>query len=276
MAVIDLGTRCLLSLRGPDAVRYLNGQVTQDVRQLLAQPHTALPSCVTDAKGRLQAFVTLSLRDAALPELWIEAPLELRDSLFARLSRYLIADDAEIEDLSSQYRLEHHLGNHANPGDFLHHRFGVPGFDRWLSSDTVIAETERLTAPQVDHLRIQHGIPLWGQELVEGLLPPEAGLDATAISYQKGCYIGQEVISRIKSAGKVNRRLACFTLDSESIPTGAILLDESSAEAGVLTSVSAPYAIGYVNKKGFGQTQFSLRLPDGSIRERAAHLRDQR
>ncbi len=58
--------------------------------------------------------------------------------------------------------------------------------------------------------RIGRGIPKWGAEITEGMLPPEAGLDATDISYSKGCYIGQEVISRIKSAGKVNRRLVKF------------------------------------------------------------------
>lgn len=272
MPILDLGTRCLLHLHGPDAVRYLNGQVTQDVRKLLAAPQQALPACVTDAKGRLQAFVTLYLRDANGPSLWIEAPLAVREILFARLSRYLIADDAEIDDISDDYRLTHHLGQEFAAGDFSHARLGVAGFDRWLAAEEVAPTADLLSTEQAERLRIEHGIPAWGHELQEGLLPPEAGLDATAISYQKGCYIGQEVISRIKSAGKVNRRLSHFVLDNDA-PTDTVLLDESGAEIGSLTSVAHPFALGYLSKKAFGQTQFSLRLPDGSICESAARLR---
>lgn len=266
----------MLSMHGPDAVRYLNGQVTQDVRLLQAQPQSALSACVTDAKGRLQAFVTLYRLDAVNPTLWIEAPFELRDVLLARLSRYLIADDVEIEDLSQLYRLEHHLGGPAGPNDFLHHRFGAQGFDRWLAIDSIPTATDFLSEQEADYLRIENGIPAWGRELQEGMLPPEAGLDATAISYQKGCYIGQEVISRIKSAGKVNRRLGRFLLDNNNIVAGAILLDESGADCGQLTSVAYPHAIGYVGKKAFGQNRFSLRLPDGTVVMHAADLRDQR
>lgn len=276
MPLVDLNARCLLRLQGPDAVRYLNGQVTQDVRLLLRQATHALPSCVTDAKGRLQAFVTLYLRDVTGPVLWIEAPLELRDVLFARLSRYLIADDAEIDDISEQYRLEHHLGESSETGDFIYDRFGQVGFDRWCAADSAIGGTEIITAEQAEAIRIQHGIPAWGKELCEGLLPPEAGLDDTAISYQKGCYIGQEVISRIKSAGKVNRRLYRFLLENKTVAAGALLLDVNGAEVGALTSVAHPHALGYVAKKAFGQTRFSLRLPDGAVLPAAASLCDQR
>lgn len=273
MPVLDLGTRCLLHLHGPDAVRYLNGQVTQDVRKLLTSPQQALPSCVTDAKGRLQAFVTLYLRDANGPSLWIEAPLSLREILFTRLSRYLIADDAEIDDISEEYRLTHSIEQAPALGDFSHARLGTAGFDRWLPAKEDPPSTDRLSSEDAERVRIEHGIPAWGHELEEGILPPEAGLDATAISYQKGCYIGQEVISRIKSAGKVNRRLSRFMLEND-VPVGAILLDETGVEVGSLTSVATPFALGYLSKKAFGKTQFSLRLPDGSVCERAARLSD--
>ncbi len=274
MSVLDLGIRCLLCLHGPDSVRYLNGQVTQDVRLLLAHPQSALASCVTDAKGRLQGFVTLYLHETQRPSLWIEAPIELRELLLARLSRYLIADDAEIEDISDQYHLTHHLSHSPTPGDFTHSRLGVPGFDRWIAAHETQSHTDRLSIEEAERIRIENGTPAWGHELQEGMLPPEAGLDATAISYQKGCYIGQEVISRIKSVGKVNRRLFQFSLEASDVCTGAILLDESGAEVGELTSVAHPYALGYVSKKAFGQTRFTLRLPDGSLRGDAARIRN--
>jgi folate-binding protein YgfZ len=75
------------------------------------------------------------------------------------------------------------------------------------------------------------------------LLPPEAGLDRTDISYFKGCYIGQEVISRIKSAGKVNRRLMRMSVDaSEACLSGERLIDLEGKDAGIIIS-AAPHAV---------------------------------
>jgi tRNA-modifying protein YgfZ len=257
--MLHLGERCLLQVHGPDAVRYLNGQVTQDVRRLLQAPGIALPACVTDAKGRLQAYVTLYLRDATQPILWIEAPMERRDALFARLSRYLIADDAEIEDISDDYSLIHRTESIAGEEDFSHARIGVQGWDRWLPASAALPDEPMLDPLEAERIRIGHGIPAWGRELTEGMLPPEAALDATALSYHKGCYIGQEVLSRIKSAGKINRRLEKFLLECEAPPAaGTLLLDETGAEVGELTSVAHPHALGYLHKKAFGKTSFAL------------------
>lgn len=276
MPVIDLGTRCLLQIQGPDAVRYLNGQVTQDVRLLSKSAGAALPACVTDAKGRLQGYVTLYQINDCPRTLWVEAPLELRDTLFARLSRYLIADDAEIVDLSDSYRLLHRIGETPEAGDFPHARYGVPGYDRWVEAGTTMVQSEFLAEDHVESTRIENGVPIWGRELTEGMLPPEAGLDRLAISYQKGCYIGQEVISRIKSVGKTNRQLFLFHLVNEGIWDGAVLLDEVGMEVGTLTSVAGSHALGYVAKKGFGQMNFDVRLPDGSVLAQAARIKDQR
>jgi len=256
MAILDLGFRSLFQLQGPDAVRYLNGQVTQDVRLLLQDPQRALPSCVTDAKGRLQAFVTLSARNAET--IWIEAPIELREPLFARLSRYLIADDAEITDISDDWRLLHLIDEISAIGDVSLPRLGVPGFDRWIAASDPLPNVEIMTPEQAEPIRIAHGQPAWGRELTEGMLPPEAGLDSSSISYQKGCYIGQEVISRIKSAGKVNRRLACFEIDAPNLSCTTPLLNHEGEEVGTLTSVAGNHALGYLHKKAFEQKQWVL------------------
>lgn len=269
MPLIDLGTRCLLQIHGPDAIRYLNGQVTQDVRLLAKEPAKALPAFVTDAKGRLQGYVTMYLRKHEPLTLWVEAPQELREIMFARLSRYLIADDAEIDDVSEEYRLLHVIGEQPVDGDFFHPRYGLGGFDRWVPAAMAIDEATLMSAEAAEALRMENGIPLWGRELTEGMLAPEAGLEQQAISYQKGCYIGQEVISRVKSAGKMNRTLTRFLLDSSSpVEAGTALLDESGTEVGVLTSIAHPHALGYLHKKGFGQTTFALAGGQGSCRIR--------
>ncbi len=216
---VDLGIEPgVLEFRGPDAVRFLNGQVTQDVRKVMGTGFL-IPSCVTDAKGKLQfrVWITESEQGAVL----IFCRGEATEDLEARLARYLIADDVEVKDRSGE----------ISPADF---------------GATEMDEAER----------IAKGIPKWGAELKEGMLPPEAGLDATDISYNKGCYIGQEVISRIKSAGKVNRHLTKFAFDDGG-EIGEITNPEGKI-CGEVTSVSGTVALGYLKRSAEGETELTV------------------
>ncbi len=265
---IDLGTPPLLEFRGPDAVRFLNGQLTQDVRRV-AGGKISLPSCVTDARGKLQFRVTVS--DSGDGALWISGPADFSGNLEARLTRYLIADDVEVSDLTGRYGLAHFTGPMLEPPVGViarqSNRFGLAGTDWWIHASLTVefpVEIPMLESDALEALRIANGIPAWGSELIGGMLPPEALLEATDISYNKGCYVGQEVISRIKSAGKVNRRLARFVFDAEiSVVPGPL---ENSA--GVVTSVSpiasagVRHALGYV-KRGAGDLFF--RAADGEV-----------
>lgn len=263
---VDLGTPALLEFRGPDTVRFLNGQLTQDVRKV-AGAKVTLSSCVTDAKGKLQFRVHLT--EGPEGSLWIEGPEGRAEDLEMRVTRYLIADDVEVSDLTGKFHLFHVIGDAPEaPGGAvarISNRYGVEGSDWWLPAGTPQpAGIEPFDPAALESLRITNGIPAWGTELVEGMLPPEAALEETDISYHKGCYIGQEVISRIKSAGKVNKRLTRFTLDaSASVVPGPL-----ENGAGELTSISPladggiRHALGYV-KRGTGD--LSIRAQDGTI-----------
>ena len=255
---IDCGMPALLELRGPDAVRFLNGQVTQDVR-LVAGGLKSLPSCVTDAKGRLQFRVRLLESNEG--SLWVEVPAGCAEALEARLTRYLIADDVEVSDLTGKWSLAHFTGMPPDAADGVvvreSARMGLAGFDWWIPAGCEPGFPEEialLAGDRLEAFRIAHGVPAWGRELTEGLLPPEAGLDATDISYQKGCYIGQEVISRMKYAGKVNKRLVRLELAGECPVENPELVDVHGASAGRLTSVSPiaagslRQALGYVKR----------------------------
>lgn len=275
---IDCGTPALLEFRGPDATRFLNGQLTQDVRRL-DQETSALPSCVTDAKGRLQFRVWLmKSNDGAL---WVSASGIDAEALEARLTRYLIADDVEVADLSGKWSLIHFTADPgAEPAGVIARqsaRFGVAGTDWWIPSGQSVAFPASFALLEGDALeafRIAHGVPAWERELYEGLLPPEAGLDFSDISYHKGCYIGQEVISRIKHAGKLNKRLIHARVD-ESISMESVLLDAAGKPAGELTSVSPVsqngmrYIMAYLKR---GADDVVLVNPDGTrhpVKERA-------
>jgi tRNA-modifying protein YgfZ len=270
---IDCGIPAVLEFRGPDAVRFLNGQLTQDVR-LVVGGKVSLPSCVTDAKGRLQFRVWLT--EAGEGALWVEGPADRAEELEARLIRYLIADDVEVSNLTEKWSLLHITGDVPAPPEGVmarsNARFGVPGMDWWVPAGAEIADMEHISALSGDELeafRITNGVPLWGRELTEGLLPPEAGLDATDISYQKGCYIGQEVISRIKSAGKLNKRLARMELEGDLPDADSRLVDEEGRDAGVITSISPVESGGHRAALGYlkrGVERVFLETPDGKRR----------
>ena len=265
-------TPALLEFRGPDAVRFLNGQLTQDVRRV-AGGKISLPACVTDAKGRLQFRVTLHEADGG--SLWVVGPDGTAEALEARLTRYLIADDVEVADLSGKFELLHFIGPLPESDDFSpreSNRYGVVGTDCWIpcGSTTRLPAHEVMTGDEVEALRIRHGVPAWGRELLEGMLPPEALLDATDISYNKGCYIGQEVISRIKSAGKTNRRLTSFSFAADAPVVPGPLVGMEGSVAGEVTSVSPVAndgrrdALGYLKRGAAGGF---FKAADGSLHQ---------
>jgi folate-binding protein YgfZ len=108
-----------------------------------------------------------------------------------------------------------------------------------------------------DLIRIEAGVPRWGYELDENTLPPEAGLDGTHIDYHKGCYIGQEVISRLKSVGHVNRQLIGFVAEDATAPLEPGMSLFAAADGppiGLLTSTAysfafeKPIALGYLRR----------------------------
>ena len=261
-AVFDLSTRTRLVFSGADRLRYLNGQLTQDLKKL--QAGQALPACVTTAKGRLQAEVWVTLDDGEA--ISVDAAPELQEILAARLERYIVADDVTLEDCTGKQGLLHCVGFSPVEHPVLNGfpasraaRLGVEGWDVLVSLDRLQEVKDALGAQlsgsaDWERLRIENGVPAWGAELGDDTLPPEAGLDETHIDYHKGCYIGQEVISRIKSVGHVNRSLCTFTGEAERLPSvGGAILSEAGTEVGVLTSVSRTEAthfaaLGYLRR----------------------------
>lgn len=201
-----------IRVKGPDAERYLNGQVSNDVR--LTEDGRIVDACLLDAKGKLQFYVHIHREGE---DFIVQGPLDLAEEIHARLDKYLIADDVELIDES-------------------------------------LDVTAYLNAPN-ETRRIIDGIPRWPNELFAGILPPEAGVEEQSISYTKGCYTGQEVISRMKRAGKTNRHLVKLSLDKPLIPAKAKLLVDGK-DAGFLTSVASHVGLGEV-ALGYRSRKFS-------------------
>lgn len=232
-AVANLSNRAKWKLTGGDRVRYLNGQVTNDVRR--ADDRHALYACVTDMKGRIAGDLMIHARGDAL---WLDAEAGLRQPLGMRLEKYIVSDDVELTDVSDDWQLWHVIGPERVEG--LHScRFGLPGSDVWLPAGLNFERTlPVLSDEDIETLRVIQKVPRWPNELDQETFPPEAGLEERAMDFAKGCYIGQEVLSRIKTTGKMPRRLQSWETDA-AITAGEALHDAAGREIGRVTSVAA-------------------------------------
>lgn len=268
-AFFDCSARVKLRVTGADASRFLNGQITNDLRK--ANSTTAIQASVLNAKGKLSAHVFISADAGAF---LLDAEGQLREELPARLERYVIADDVQIEDISEQFSIFNVTGEAAPtapiPGrSVAANRFGCPGWDLWIEREekekvhqalaTGFAFCDDVCA---EVFRIERGIPRWGRELTNEIIPVEANLEPAAIDYFKGCYIGQEVISRMKMSGQTNKRLCgLVSVSGAPLQAGMRLAGETDGgkETGWITSATRSsrlekeIALGYV-KRGFNSS----------------------
>jgi tRNA-modifying protein YgfZ len=278
--LLDLSARAKLRVSGADRFRFLNGQITNDLRK--ANETVAMEACVLNAKGKLNAHIFI----AALPEsLLIDAEPELREILRARLERYVIADDVQIEDVTEGFSIFHVFSGEPAPGPgriVSVRRFAETGWDIWSNParhDVLRHELASvylfIDSAAADVMRIEQGLPRWGRELTDAIIPIEANLEERTIDYQKGCYIGQEVISRIKMSGQTNKRLCgLISLNNTPLQHGMKLVAPlaSGKEAGWITSATRSQrlekqiALGYV-KRGFNNPSMKLEAlsPDAAI-----------
>lgn len=273
---LDLSDRAKFILRGADRVRYLNGQVSQAVTTLGLDQTRA--GCVLTAKGKLNSHLHFFATEDALH---LDAPASQREELSVRLERYIIADDVELADVTEETCLFHVFGAGAalvtTPGAIVREsrRFHHPGAD--VMAPRAAGEAVRAAllahwplagAETAERLRIEGGVPAWGAELDENTIPVEAGLDRSAIDYHKGCYIGQEVISRLKSVGHVNRQLRGLVAEAGAeLRAGMLLTSPDGHAAGKVTSAIFSFALarsiglGYV-KRGVTSETLLAQPPD--------------
>lgn len=247
-----IGPRLRVRITGPDRIRYLGGQLTIDARKIAAD--RAMEALLLTAKGKLCAHL---LAWAEGETVVLESDPSLGEDFLARVSRYAVADQVDFEELPAAEAGWHVFGvGHA--GGRASRRFGLEGFDvpeRPSSPDAISPEEAEL-------LRILKGAPKWGAELDGETLPHEAGLDKTCVDFHKGCYVGQEVVSRVESAGRANRTLRAFAGDFEPLP-GALLAGPDGSPAGKLTSASPHFglagsvALGYLSRRT-GGTRFRV------------------
>lgn len=274
----DFSRRVKLQITGADASRFLNGQITNDLRKATAA--SAIQASILNAKGKLSAHVFVSMESNGA--FLLDADSELREELPARLERYIIADDVQVADVTDQFSILHFLGETpavaTSSRTVASERFGYAGWDIWSAR---VSESERREPfaerfvfcddDCAETFRIERGIPRWGRELTNEIIPVEAHLEANSIDYEKGCYIGQEVISRMKMSGQTNKRL-CGLVSLSGAPLAADVRLTSETDpgknAGWITSgtksnrLGREIALGYVKR---GSNETGTRLLAGEV-----------
>ncbi len=219
---VELSDRAIFRITGPDRIRYLNGQVSNDVAGPIDE--RAIAACLCSLKGKVEFLVWISAVDDVL---YLDGQLDQREALYARLDRYLIADDCEIEDVTDQMTLFHHFGSDA--GGIKSRRLTIEGWDHIVESES--AGMDNLKEMGLDEFQRQQAlslIPASPWEITGNEFPAELGIDSWAVDFHKGCYLGQEVISRIKSVGKVKHSLILVSAETKLAQDSIVRTNDKS------------------------------------------------
>src|SRR3954449_396394 len=235
--IVDRSERGKLALTGPEAKTFLNGQVTNDVEALTAG-HGLYAAFLTHKGKMLGDLRVLDLGD----ELWLDTERASLQPLFDTIRRAKIGFDCELHKRTLQQGLISVIGPAPlDPGPDEHDNAsgevgGVPvvavrtdvGVDLICDAERTDELKHALGLPEVDAevLRVEAGRPRYGVDLDDTVIPQEAGLNARAVSFEKGCYVGQETVARLYYRGKPNRRLLGLRLSEPVEPGTEVKLGE--------------------------------------------------
>jgi folate-binding protein YgfZ len=272
--LLDRSERGKLSLKGPEAAEYLQGQLTNDIEAL--EPGEGCYAALLDRKGHMQADMRV-LRLAA-DEILVDTESEALPVARRHLEMYKVGREVEVEDLTEARALVSLIGprsaelSGAPPlPEHACEELEVNGIERLavgtaLGIDLFVAagETERLRASleeagavevspdAVEILRIEAGTPRFGAEMDSTTMPAEAGIVEIAVNFEKGCYIGQETVARLHYRGKPNRHLRGLRLSAPAAPGAALLAGEKAVGAvggSCVSPVHGPIALAILRRE---------------------------
>jgi folate-binding protein YgfZ len=274
-ALIDLSGRCKIRATGEDRVRLLHAMTTNHVEQLA--PGQGCYAFFLNAQGRILADVNLlCFEDHFL----LDTEPETREKVFAHLDKYIIADDVTIEDVTGQIatiglegpRAGQLLASLGAPAPAASHETaawnewtvarlsasGAEGYWIMLPAPDKEVLTERLRqagaaaagASDIRTVRLEHGRPRYGEDLTEKYIANEAQV-TRALHFNKGCYLGQEIVERVRSRGQIHRRLVRLKIRSVEPPAPGAELTAEDKVVGEITSAAYSPAAGAVVALGY-------------------------
>jgi folate-binding protein YgfZ len=272
--LVDRSERGKLALTGAEAKSFLSGQVTNDI-EALSPGHGCYAALLTH-KGKMLA--DLRILDLG-EELWLDTERVALQALFDGLRGHLIGFGAELHKRTLQQGLLSLVGPRAREiasapdlgaDEHANASGRVAGFDVTLVTtdtglDVICASEEtdalasalveagatRVGADAAECLRIERGRPRYGIDMDDATIPQEAGINERAVSFTKGCYVGQETVARLHYRGKPNRRLLGLRLSAPAATGDALALGERAVGVVGSTTVSpehGPIALALVRR----------------------------
>jgi folate-binding protein YgfZ len=262
--LVRRGDRSVLTVTGPDRLTWLQGLLTNDV---LSLPIGGIcDAAYLTPQGRM--ITDMRVVHAADRTL-LEVPGSLAESLHKRLEGLLFSEDAQIANTSTSVVVVDIHGPLAPTvvvGEpvLRDDAYELPGFSAFLPGGDVSAFAQRVcargaietTLETLDVVRIEAGRPVFLVDMDEHTIPLEAGLERRAISFSKGCYVGQEIIVRVtqRGGGRVARKLVGLRFQSPELPKPKDVIKVGGREIGWVTSAARsprlgiPIALGYVHR----------------------------
>jgi len=263
--LLRLPGRGVLEVLGADRVRWLDGMISADVKALA--PSRGAPGLLLTRQGRIVADLCVLARSESF---WLELELAALPAVQQRLAGYVIADDVTLHDCSGELarlavegpRAEERLrALGAELGGLASYAWrevtvaaqpvtmaayglsGSGGFQIFAPASAadpvahalLAGGIEAISSDALECLRIAAGVPRLGSELDESVLPAEARLDA-AISTSKGCYTGQEVVTRMRTRGRVGHRLVGLRFEGAALPVRGAEIHGTAGRIGQVTS----------------------------------------
>jgi len=285
----DLSWRAKIAATGGDRVRWLNGMATNNVRDLA--PGHGVYAFLLNAQGRIQADLYVFQRGDSL---LVDTERAQRDKILQLFDRYIISDDVEIADISGKLTALGLTGPESRNvleraaiavPDLAHLQFADVAWQQktvtllrsgeeareswqiWIAPEHVGELWEALLeagaqptgTTALNLFRISRGIPHFGVDIRERDLPQETG-QTRALNFTKGCYLGQEIVERIRSRGAVHRQFAAFAVEG-TLPEPGTKIVANEKEVGEITSSAIlplpggdrPVALGYLRREAAGK-----------------------
>ena len=276
--MLDRADRAHIDLRGPDAAEYLQGQVTNDVQARI--PGKGCYAAMLNPKGRILADMRILVLSEE--ELWLDLEAVARDAAVRELKMYKIGRRVDVQDSTAARTIVSLMGPRSRvvleaaglvegpfPEDenaWVRGRDGAvivatdAGFDLvleleaapGLQEELLGAGAQRVSAEAAEIDRIERGRPRYGVDMGDENLPGEAGIVERAVSFTKGCYVGQEPVARMFHKGHPNRHLRGLELSAPVSPGKVLTTGEKEvgrvSSAGV-SAVRGPVALAILRRE---------------------------
>ena len=299
--LVELHDRTKVEVIGDDRVTFLHNMCTNDVRSLT--PGRGCEAFFCSAQGKILGYAFIF----CAPQSFVLDTAPGQDRLIAHLDRFIIREKVELHDRTAQWgefllagpqaeamlsRLGAtvpeaapltHLATHIDDREVWLRRVELTGPSGFLVACNrehadavgralVTGGSEVVSCDAFDAARIEAGTPFYGRDITDENLPQEVGRDAAAISFKKGCYLGQETVARIDALGHVNRHLVLVRFSGQEIPAPGEELSSGDKVVGKVTSAAwspgagRPLALAYIRRgHEMRGTPLTSRLGDAEV-----------